>query len=312
MSDDLTITPPPAINLVVAPRPAITIVVGGSGTGPAGPPGADGADGPPGADGADGATGATGATGAAGSGSDVHTPPASPHADDDEFTGTTINGAWACCRADTLAAITPSAGVDLWTVVSTVATARWQQGYRPSWLSLQPYDFNNGANLVSLLFYKTIAAVGTNLTVMARFGRTAKQAINRDGNFNLGLHVASGGAPDMNNRIIMAHAVGGGATVTISFLKVIAGGVTTVATRTVSANSIFSGQYDTMAIVKRGTDYYGFILGAGGTWEFLGTTTATLTLTKLSLTPSVDVGAVVPHSMAHVDYVRRNDAGTLP
>jgi len=243
--------------------------------------------------------------------SDVHAPPATAHVDDEEFNGTTLSSTIKFFRQDTAALVTPTAGVDLWTVVGTNATVRAQQGFRTGWLSMQPFDFNGGSVASAIHMFKALSTPTTNMMMAVRMTRSAKQTVFRDGNTTFYLAADNGaGVPDINNRVVVALSFNPATNLTLTALSVAAGVVTTVATRNL-ANAYYSGQYDSYALVKRGTTYH-FYAGGAGDWEWLGSAANALTVAHVGFQPGVDVGGVAPHTVHHIDYIRRRDDGNLP
>lgn len=242
--------------------------------------------------------------------SDIHVAPTSPDSDDEEYNGTSVSANMHAFRGDTMAAITPSAGVDLWTTVATANTQRWQQGARSSWLSVQPWDFNAGGGAISggqIHTYKALGtAIGTNFCARIRFARTGAGRVSRDGNFQFYLYPQATGAPTTTGGMfVQISGLQTGGTPQIAF----GGGGGSTTTRNLSSYNL--GQYDCFAITKRGSNYYGWVGGAG-TWELIALINSATTFVYVGFGCAVDVGTVVPHTIHHVDYMRFNRTGILP
>jgi hypothetical protein len=260
--------------------------------------------------------------------SDIAAPPSSAHADDDEFNGTTVNASWAAMRADTSAASTPTALVEPFVNVTTAGSYRWQQGYRNGWLAVQSSDRNNNASSADMVLWKPLgSAVGTNCQWRIRFAHIWENRINRDGALHFSVCADTGGKPDFNNRVWLQWSTnpGSGGNVTVSLNTTVAGSLTNTVSWTVTSTTNQTGamwcQYDELLIVKRGTQYYGFI-GGSQTWQRISTVgitsqsfTASLTIAHVAMTCTVDVGggSNTPIHTTHLfDYFRRRDDLLIP
>jgi hypothetical protein len=304
-------------------------------TGPTGAAGATGLSGPPG-DSGDGFTDADlaawcvpGPQGRPGVGFiDIRNPPLQPSADDDEFLNTTISPLWVAARADTLALITPTVGVDPFVDFATPGTAKWQQGYRDSFLALQSPSRDNNSHTADLTIWKSLATVGTNATFRVRWQTITENKCNRDGAFTFRIAADNGASkPDGNNCIFITGNINptAGGVVTFGF-GFTTGGVTTSTTWTWQADSnqktSLWAPFDEMLIVKRGTQWYGLV-GCEGRWMRITATGAIASQQYLSaITPAFvqmffvcdQISSLnTPIQTIHLlDYFRRTDNLVIP
>jgi hypothetical protein len=248
-------------------------------------------------------------------------PPTTPNADDDEFTGTTVNAAWNVLRFDTKAAVVPTVGCN--PLVYSTTTYRWQQGYRNSWLALQSPDRNNNVNTNDMVIWKKLAAATTDCQYRIRFAHIMENKNTRDGSYTMSICALLAGVPDWNNRVYLTSNYNptAGGVYTISFVNVVAGVATVQATWTLNSNVNAIGYgfapVEELLIMKSNNQWWGFF-GCGGKWYRVTTTGAIASLQTLnSMTPAVvafqavaDVAGPtnVPVCTMHLlDYFRRRN-----
>lgn len=290
------------------------------------PPASEGPQGDPGPTGEAGDPGSQGAPGVGFA--DIRNPPLLPSADDDEFLATTISPLWVAARADTLAIITPTVGVDPFVNFSTAGTAKWQQGYRDSWLALQSPDRNNNTHQADLTIWKPLSyAVGTNATFRLRWSTITENRIARDGACTFRIAADNGaGKPDGANCIFITCNInpGAGGNVTIGFGFTTAG-VTTSTTWTWQADSnqktCLWAPFDEMLIIKRTNQWYGLV-GSEGRWMRITATGGAAQQYLSGITPAfvqyfsvcdTGGGLSIPVQTIHLlDFFRRYDACVIP
>lgn len=250
-------------------------------------------------------------------------PPTTPHADDDEFTGTTVNAAWQAFRADTKAAVTPNVGCQP-LIYTAPGTYNWQQGYKRSWLAVQSPDRNNNANQADFVLWKNLSAAVNNMHVRLRFGHIRENKVSRDGALTFSIHALSGGVPDYNNRVYLTvnYNPGAGGTFTVGIGSVNGGVLTSPATWTLNANTAQTGYgmapLDELILLRANGNAWWFFFGCGGQIFRVTTTGAIASLQLLNgFTPACititcvydaagSVGGPVG-SMHMFDYFRRRD-----
>jgi hypothetical protein len=258
---------------------------------------------------------------------DMAVQPGTAHADDDEFTGTSINSAWKAMRADTFAALTPSVGVDPFSYFSTTGTGKWQQGYRSSWLAWQSPDRVNNANTADLVVWKPLSTVTTNCMFRCRWSTITENHISRDGAFSFSVCADTAGRPDFANRVQLQGATNPGAAgnTTMSLNTIVGGATTNTVTWTWIADSAQKSPLwapmDELLIVKRGTQYLGF-MGAAQRWIRLTATggatqnfTFAPTVAHVAFNGTCDLGGSLNNPVQSVfllDYFRRRDDTLIP
>lgn len=236
--------------------------------------------------------------GSGGEESNLWYPPSSPHAQDDEFDGSSIGSEWIVYDAiDEEEGLFLEDQVDIYDNFSTGydIRANINSPSRPSWLIMQPPASNNG-----FYVYKPYS-VPTNLLMIARlkFNTTNAAQLSNDANYAIIISPDNGsGRPDGGDTLYLFINEQDGSDCRAQYQR----GGSVIST---SSDVDFKGQaLEYAALHKIGTTYHAWVGTYSGNWIYMGSTTESSTMSYVGFTMNNNTTNLPGSKALCVDFVR--------
>lgn len=222
------------------------------------------------------------------------TKPETPHAWDIEFEdGNTLPSGWT-------ENFTPSGTIDPYTTFSTGVPRREIDTWRKSCYAIQP-PYDNAAKILS-----RAVTVPTNLFMWFRAAFSYRYNVSNpnDASFAFNISATDSGTVDLSNRITHYMNEADSNTISMQPLKTIGGSGTTVQT-TANRTTLGAGQrYEFGAIQKIGTTYHFWAFTGNGQAFWIGSTTASIAVDRVSVFFNNNIGSAPGNSIMTVDFIR--------
>ena len=220
--------------------------------------------------------------------------PDTPHEWDVEFEdGDVLPSGWT-------ESFTSSGSIDPYATFSTGDARRSIDTWRKSCYAIQP-PHNNTAHILS-----RGVTVPTNLFMWFRasFSYRYNVSNSNDASFAFNISATDTGTVDLSNRITHYMNEADSSTIQMQPLKVVGGSSTTVQT-TANMGVTGTGQkHEFGAIQKIGTTYHFWAFTGSGNLFWIGSTTASLSVDRISVFFNNNIGSAPGNSIMAVDFIR--------
>jgi hypothetical protein len=226
--------------------------------------------------------------------------PATPHSEDDEFDGSSLDAAWGAYNYATAAYESLVTGLDAYDGTYSGDDIRYALNptTRKSWLLMQ------GASTITLLMDKTIT-FSTNLLIMARlkFHQYYSAMDQLDRILGLGIYADSTGLPSSTDYVVMY--LNHSALTDTVYARFYERDGGAAGTDNVSTNVQNQGQaLEYVAIHKIGTTYHGWVGTAAGNWIYMGSASVSATMSHVGIVFRMDTTTLPGLGVCGVDFIR--------
>jgi hypothetical protein len=224
--------------------------------------------------------------------SNIWDKPRSPHAYDDEFESTTLDGAWSWGG-------NPGTAGNIDPYATFVGDLRYElhTNRRRSWIMMQPTS--TGTRLTKSVTFTTNMFIWSRMSFNARSNTTP---VNNDTTLTLDLSLATWAT---NDRVFMNINEQDAGTIQAEFFKAEGGVFTSIGTTEDLYGTAADAQpIEAIGIQKLGTTYHGWAFTAAGSALWLGSTTWTGSVASTSI-GMLNAAATSPGNMiVGADFVR--------
>lgn len=233
----------------------------------------------------------------------LDTPPASPHAYDDEFDAGSLDAKWT--RMGTVDNVN---AIDQYAAFASPAGWRWSMNsFRKSWFMVQP-DTRSGANLTARLTQAVTLPTDCFMWARMSFNARYNAMTANDSRVGILFLASSAGLPDDNNRAFMYLNLSGTNTVVATGGCTSAGAAASSSTKNVGPQTVGTDSLSQAACyvgIQKISTTYQFLLGwPNGNWNILASQTLAATMAFIGV-DFINGGTTTPGNMIMgLDFLR--------